>query len=298
MIKTLPVAILLFIFGQPSFLAAVPTDGNTVQQDYSEILKAYRRVSGGLRDANSDLERKVAVERMGAFSSQFIDLGAKHPQDPVALTALRQAVQIVGSTDSGALQAWEMNSSDFPSGSFDGSSARIVELVLRYHVGSDKLGSVIDRMRYAYRLEYEKCLSTILEKNPHHEVQGLACLALGQFLYDKLRMLRLVEDRPELAECYEIVFGGDYLPKLQRLGQTNLSTRIENLLERATGPYAAVRFPTGTVGETAKSELYELRHLGIGKLAPDIRGMDQDGKRFKLSDYRGKVVLLYFWSEF
>ncbi|MCH7725812.1 MAG: redoxin domain-containing protein [Planctomycetes bacterium] len=27
-------------------------------------------------------------------------------------------------------------------------------------------------------------------------------------------------------------------------------------------------------------------------------GKDQDGKQFKLSDYRGNVVLLYFWSEF
>ena len=26
--------------------------------------------------------------------------------------------------------------------------------------------------------------------------------------------------------------------------------------------------------------------------------VDQDGQQFKLSDYRGKVVLLYFWSEF
>ena len=297
-IKSLPVAILLFLLGQPSFLAAAQTDGNTVKQDYSATLQAYRRVSGGIRDANSDLERKAAVERMGAFSSQFIDLAAKHPQDPVALTALRQAVQIVGSTDSGALQAWEMNSSDFPSGSSDGSSVKIVELVLRDHVRSDKLGPVIDRMRYAYRLEFEKCLSTILEKNPHHEVQGLACLALAQFLHDKLRMLRLVEDRPELEKCYEIVFGADYLPKLQRLGQAKLSTRIENLFERAAGPYAAVRFRTGTVGETATSELFELRHLGIGKLAPDIQGVDQDGRRFQLSDYRGKVVLLYFWSEF
>lgn len=35
-----------------------------------------------------------------------------------------------------------------------------------------------------------------------------------------------------------------------------------------------------------------------GKLAPDIEGQDQDGRQFKLSDYRGKVVLLYFWLEY
>jgi hypothetical protein len=30
--------------------------------------------------------------------------------------------------------------------------------------------------------------------------------------------------------------------------------------------------------------------------APEIEGTDQDGKSFKLSDYRGKVVLLDFWG--
>ena len=30
-------------------------------------------------------------------------------------------------------------------------------------------------------------------------------------------------------------------------------------------------------------------------LPPDIEGEDQDGQRFKLSDYRGKVVLLDIW---
>ena len=39
-----------------------------------------------------------------------------------------------------------------------------------------------------------------------------------------------------------------------------------------------------------------IRHLAVGKEAPDIDGPDQDGVRFKLSDYRGKVVLLYFWQ--
>jgi cytochrome oxidase Cu insertion factor (SCO1/SenC/PrrC family) len=31
------------------------------------------------------------------------------------------------------------------------------------------------------------------------------------------------------------------------------------------------------------------------KPAPDIVGTDQDGQEFKLSDYRGKVVMLDFW---
>lgn len=34
----------------------------------------------------------------------------------------------------------------------------------------------------------------------------------------------------------------------------------------------------------------------VGKLAPEIEGEDVDGVPFKLSDYRGKVVLLDFWG--
>jgi cytochrome oxidase Cu insertion factor (SCO1/SenC/PrrC family) len=33
-----------------------------------------------------------------------------------------------------------------------------------------------------------------------------------------------------------------------------------------------------------------------GQIAPEIEGDDIDGKHFKLSDYRGKVVLLDFWA--
>jgi hypothetical protein len=33
-----------------------------------------------------------------------------------------------------------------------------------------------------------------------------------------------------------------------------------------------------------------------GKVAPEIAGVDADGVAFNLSDYRGKVVLLDFWS--
>jgi predicted Zn finger-like uncharacterized protein len=34
----------------------------------------------------------------------------------------------------------------------------------------------------------------------------------------------------------------------------------------------------------------------VGSAAPEIEAEDLDGKKFKLSDYRGKVVLLDFWG--
>ena len=51
----------------------------------------------------------------------------------------------------------------------------------------------------------------------------------------------------------------------------------------------------GTFGELARKGLFEVRYLKVGVEAPDIEGVDQLGEHFRLSDYRGKVVLLDFW---
>jgi hypothetical protein len=37
--------------------------------------------------------------------------------------------------------------------------------------------------------------------------------------------------------------------------------------------------------------------LRVGRPAPEIEGVDAGGHTFRLSDYRGKVVLLHFWRE-
>ncbi len=51
-----------------------------------------------------------------------------------------------------------------------------------------------------------------------------------------------------------------------------------------------------TLGEMAKGRLDEMQNLVEGKPAPEIDGVDFAGKGLKLSDYRGKVVVLVFWG--
>jgi hypothetical protein len=46
----------------------------------------------------------------------------------------------------------------------------------------------------------------------------------------------------------------------------------------------------------AEKEIKFLRTNRVGKVAPEIAATDLDQKEFKLSDYRGKVVLLDFWG--
>lgn len=291
-------ASLILVVNLSIAVCAAEDNPATPKEQYEALLKEYGTVSGGMRKATSDLQRKEAVELLSTYPAKFVRLAEKDSGDAIALEILKQAVQALGSTDSAAQIAWEMNRIDFPAGGTDESARKIVALLLRDHVQSDQLGPVVDRARYQYRMEFEKFLRTVLEQNPHRDVQAVACLALAQLLNDRLRMLQLAEDRTELAECYEIVFGEEYLPELQRLGRAKLAARVESLFERAAEEYGDVKIRGGTVGEKASSELNEFRHLSIGREAPDTEGKDQDGTPFKLSDYRGKVVMLYFWSEY
>ena len=272
-----------------------PDESVTPADQYAALLREYRPASAWMRGAQNDEQRKEGVERMGSFAPRFLDLAETYPDDPIALQALRQSIQIALSTDSRAQTTREMNDSNFPRASERELAARTVRVLLRDHLHSEHLVPVCDRIRYAYRMEYADFLRTVLRENPHRDVQGVACISLAQFLNDRLRMLQLTEDRPELTGRFENLFGNDYLPEIV---QSVRSEEIETLFVRAAEEYSDVdRVFGGTVGAKAEKELYEIRHLSTGMVAPDIAGVDQDGEQFRLSDYRGKVVLLYFWME-
>ena len=135
---------------------------------------------------------------------------------------------------------------------------------LRDHLDSDKLDRVSQAMSYAVSPEAEKMLRALIDKSPHRSVRGQATFSLGKLIHEK---------------------HGDR------------DAEAEKLFEAVVEKYADLPGFRGTLGKASEAMLFEIRNLSVGKPAPDIEGQDVDGKRFKLSDYRGKVVVLDFWGD-
>src|SRR5262245_39049294 len=282
-------ATLVLVLGLP---AAAEDRGKpaTPAEQYRALLEEYQAMPEDLSKARTAEQRKKVVTRLQTLPRRFLELAEKHPQDPVALDALIQTVAVV-------------NSTAFPAGGKDSPGTRALAILQRDHVKSDKLGPVCQQVVFGFHRSHETFLRAVLKANPHREVQALACLSLAQFLGDRLHRLDLLanQDRPDMAERYHRVFGKEYVEELQRQDHARLAREVETLFDRAE-QYGDVKIPVvfyssgGTVGEKAKAELFQIRHLSVGKVAPDIEGDDQDGQHFKLSDCRGKVVLLDFWQ--
>ena len=211
----------------------------------------------------------------------MLELAEKRPREAFVMDAL---VQVVNQ------ELWLQANTKYPGRGNNRTEARALELLLRDHVRSDKLGEACRRVQYGFGKECETFLRAVLEKSPHRDVQALACLRLAQFLDGRLKRLDLVKEQPDMVKRYE---------GLLRQDRAKAVKEVEAVFELANAKYGDVKVPYGdTVAERVKTELYEIRFLSVGKTAPEIEGDDQDGKPFKLSDYRGKVVLLYFWQEY
>lgn len=113
----------------------------------------------------------------------------------------------------------------------------------------------------------EDILRLIREKNTDAQVRALAAFSLGAALADDER-----EPTPErLREAERVLTLG-----------IEEARRIRDFPpERLHG---------------AESSLFEVRFLSVGKAAPEFEGADLAGKAAKLSDFRGKVVVLDFWT--
>ena len=89
------------------------------------------------------------------------------------------------------------------------------------------------------------------------------------------------------------------------LGDVNLSDAEKAAIEdRATKMFNAaielggeIETRRGTLADQVKNDLWFHENLRPGLEAPEIAAEDVGGTGFKLSDYRGKVVMLDFWGD-
>lgn len=109
-------------------------------------------------------------------------------------------------------------------------------------------------------------LERIIKATPHDSVKG-------KVMFTMANVLSRSEDEESEKRCVE-------------------------LLETIQAKYADVDLGRGQkLGDRVVRMLFAIQNLKVGKTAPDIIGKDIDEVEFKLSDYRGKVVVLDFWGD-
>ena len=269
-----------------------------IVRDYESDLRAYR---DSARNAKTVEERKALQTFRGAnpafYAGALLQLAEQHPRSAAAEEAL---IWIVTNL-------------------MDGSMAeRAKDLVIRDHIQSEKLEPVFDnlqRFNMVGSRATERLFREALAKNPSRKIQGLSCYYLARFLDYQASFVRLTRMfNPTQLEkmrmpIREASWGDDYEDRLLKLDPEAVEHEAALLYERANKQFADLPLPnpfpnpTGdrllpgqptTLGAAAQSYLQELKPLGIGQKAPEIDGVDLDGNPFKLSDYRGRVVALYF----
>jgi len=269
----------------------IPAQTDTPSEQFQTLAKKFQNASSPGRALSDEERRKFIGEvfrQRSKLALKLIELAEKYPNDPAAEDALMLAV-------------WNVNGTPWPAELVgdDKAPAKALTILERDHIQSEKLGQVCQRISYGFRQEYESFLRSLLEKSPHKSAQAQACLGLAHYLYNRLQRVEMARSDSAKAKEFADLFGKKYLDDLLKQNATTVTSEAEDLFELAAKKYGDEKLPDGSsIAQKAEVELFEIRFLSVGKEAPDIVGEGQDGNQFKLSDYRGKVVLLDFWSEY
>ena len=163
--------------------------------------------------------------------------------------------------------------------------AEALEILTRDFLQHEKLIDACDSLGYPFNASIsagglhpgaERLLRTALEKSPSRDVKGIACFSLACYLrfHAGWRTGKMPQPQADAMAAESVA-------------------RFEQVIEQFGDVKVAGQH---TLGELADSALFEIHNLAKGKVAPNITGEDLEGALLKLSDFRGKVVVLNFWA--
>lgn len=247
-------------------------------QDWQKYVdRATKEAAEATTDEAKKRFSKENVEITHSTGMRALQIARTHPMDPAALDALLWIVHTGYEPETG--EAWR--------------------LLISAYLGSERLAQACRDTRRdvaANPVLAERFLREAMMKSPHREVKGQACFALAIFLNFRAEVARLCAASPEDRKRWESMLKTpENLALYRDRAPDDLAKEAEGIYRRVVAEFSDLKDAKGRpLGERAKGELNEIGNLGVGKTAPEIEGEDAEGRRFRLSDYRGKVIVLTF----
>ena len=168
-----------------------------------------------------------------------------------------------------------------------GSAEAVEAWIFAFEAGSrssrctDSVHAAVDALITSYR-NHPALIESI--RLLHHVGPTEECLRLLQSFADP-------DSNREIRAYAE--YGLTQLELL--LPEPNLEV-IRARLQRIATEWGELAYHGQTLKARVDADLFELDHLSVGAIAPEIVGHDIGGETMRLSDFRGQVVLLRFWG--
>jgi DNA mismatch repair ATPase MutS len=264
---------------------------DTPAEEWKALLAEYNKAYGDLlkplqeakteEEAQKVLEQQKTLEKMRQLSADYgkraLAFAEKHAKDrDAALDALLWLVQ---------------NNEGSP------EAAKAVDWILRDYLNDKKIDSALSMLAYNLSDQGEKLLRAAAAKIDEPARKAQARYALAQNLKNRADVVPQLKGLDEKTrQQVEQQRGKEYLDKLAAADPAKLLKEAEDLFEALAKENGDVKVSGQMIKELVEPVLFEIRNLAIGKPAPEIEGEDIDGKTFKLSEYKGKVVVLDFWG--
>lgn len=179
----------------------------------------------------------------------------------------------------------------------DSLNERVADELAKHHMAREGMGDLC-RSLLDGQAGHEQMVRELSRTSPHASVRGLATFALAEKLQERIALVQEAKNArsPKAVAELESYVGQGRVQSLRATDDEELRRQAIEMLRIVLRDHADVKLRRGTLGDVARGQLFELEHLSVGQVAPEITGEDVAGLPMKLTDFRGKVVLLDFWG--
>ena len=265
-------------------------EGSAVVEHFAEIKKEFEAAS------SKWMASYRAASKGGASQEELLKLRGQRPNPKEFLGRVRRVVTAdATSDDAAAASAWMITR-----GRASGADLGLaLDVLSEHHMGTAHAVSVMSMLSRHPGSAVTRFLAKAVAAAAGEDL-ALALMTSAEQLKRAAGMARtLAAGTEDDLTRYAGSYGRDAVEALKNADADALERRSVELFERIRGDQelSAVEYRRRKMGDAAESALFELRNLSVGKVAPDIVGEDLDGTPMKLSDYRGKVVVIDFWGD-